>query len=276
MSILGPGDHAKGEWQLARQLGHEVGAKVQVNTTWEVSTVPAVPVTPSVDEHMQRLSREGVGHLLLSWTLGGYPSRNLAAAAKYFYEKCDYSSCDPQIHDAQLQFAEAFREFPFHIRSLYFGPHNAGPSSMLFVKPTGYEATMTGFVYDDLNKWRSIYPVDVYEDQFDKLCSKWEKGLKLLHESEDSEEYVMAWGAYCLFRSSLNQIRFIRARDDGRWHDAISAVVNEQKIARIMLQQMNKNVAIGYEAANHYYFSKGQLVEKIVNCQYLVEYFSNL
>ena len=86
----------------------------------------------------------------------------------------------------------------------------------------------------------------------------------------------MAWGAYCLFRSSLNQIRFIRARDDGRWQDAISAVVNEQKIARIMLQQMNKNAAIGYEAANHYYFSKGQLVEKILNCQYLVEYFSNL
>ncbi len=36
---------------------------------------------------------------------------------------------------------------------------------------------------------------------------------------------------------------------------------------------MNKNVAIGYEAANHYYFSKGQIVEKIVNCEYLIDVF---
>ena len=36
---------------------------------------------------------------------------------------------------------------------------------------------------------------------------------------------------------------------------------------------MNKNAAIGYEAANHYYFSKGQLLEKIVNCHYVIEKF---
>ena len=41
-----------------------------------------------------------------------------------------------------------------------------------------------------------------------------------------------------------------------------------------MLEQMNKNAAIGYEAANHYYFSKGQIVEKILNCRQVVEYFA--
>lgn len=39
-----------------------------------------------------------------------------------------------------------------------------------------------------------------------------------------------------------------------------------------MLDQMNKNAAIGYEAANHYYFSKGQIIEKILNCRYAAEY----
>ena len=37
---------------------------------------------------------------------------------------------------------------------------------------------------------------------------------------------------------------------------------------------MNKNASIGYEAANHYYFSKGQLAEKIVNCHYIIDTFS--
>ena len=40
-----------------------------------------------------------------------------------------------------------------------------------------------------------------------------------------------------------------------------------------MLALMNKNAAIVYEAANHYYFSKGQMVEKIINCHYIINNF---
>ena len=50
---------------------------------------------------------------------------------------------------------------------------------------------------------------------------------------------------------------------------------NELENAKAMLSLMNKNAAIGYEAANHYYFSKGQLAEKIINCNYIIERFSN-
>ena len=49
---------------------------------------------------------------------------------------------------------------------------------------------------------------------------------------------------------------------------------SEERTARLMLEQMNKNAAIGYEAANHYYFSKGQIVEKILNCRQVAEYFA--
>lgn len=72
----------------------------------------------------------------------------------------------------------------------------------------------------------------------------------------------MARAAYCLFKSSLNQIRFIRARNDGRISDALEAARDELHISKLMLNLMNKNAAIGYEAANHYYFSKGQIAEK--------------
>lgn len=82
MSIPGPGEDAKQQWALARSRGLEAAAKVQVNTTWEASTVPALPVSPSIERHIQQLEQEGVTHLLLSWTLGGYPCRNIAAAAK--------------------------------------------------------------------------------------------------------------------------------------------------------------------------------------------------
>lgn len=271
ISIPGPGERAKREWTVAKESGHAVGAKVQISTTWEASTVPAIPVSPLIDDHIRALRDEGVEHLLLSWTLGGYPCNNIATAAKYFYENADVNS---PTREAEKLFAEAFREFPFHINTLYKGPQNAGPSSLLFPTPSGYTATMTGFAYDDLEAWRSIYPVDIFEDQFRKLCEGWEKGLALIDEGDESEVAVMARAAYCIFKSSLNQIRFIRARDEGRFTDAKKIAEDEEQIARLMLTQMNKNAAIGYEAANHYYFSKGQIVEKILNCRHTAEFFA--
>ncbi len=275
MSIVGPGERARTEWRLAREHGLEVGAKVQINTTWEASTVPAIPVSPSVEAHMRRLQQEGVRHLLLSWTLGGYPCRNIAAAAKYFYERCENPEYDPVLVAAEKQFVRAFAEFPFHLTVLYFGPQNAGPSNLLFETPTGYKSTMTGFAYDDIDSWRGIYPADIYEAQLEKLCVEWEIGLGMIPEDHQSETAVMARAAYCLFRSSLNQTRFIRARDKGRFADAVAEAKSELETATQMLSLMNKNAAIGYEAANHYYFSKGQLAEKIINCRYIIDAFSD-
>ncbi|MBQ2242235.1 MAG: hypothetical protein II319_08870, partial [Clostridia bacterium] len=112
----------------------------------------------------------------------------------------------------------------------------------------------------------------IFEDQFRKLCEGWKKGLALIDESDESEVAVMARAAWCIFKSSYDQIRFIRARDEGRFADAKEIAEDEEQIARLMLAQMNKNAAIGYEASNHYYFSKGQIVEKILNCRYVAEY----
>lgn len=274
MSIIGPGEKAKNEWKTARECGLETGAKLQVNTTWEASTVPAIPVSPLITEHMKRLQKEDVKHLLLSWTLGGYPGRNLAEIAKYFYYNNAKKSDDCVYYEAEKQFSKAFKEFPFHIDTLYYGPQNAGPSTLLFEKSTGYHAKMTCFAYDHLERWRSIYPIDIFESQFKKLCTEWKKGLDMLPEGDESELSIMATATYCLFKSSLNQIRFIQARDEERFGDAIEIAKDELEITKTMLNQMNKNAAIGYEAANHYYFSKGQLAEKIVNCHYIIDRFS--
>ena len=99
---------------------------------------------------------------------------------------------------------------------------------------------MTCYAYDDLERWRSVYPVDIFEDQFRKLCAKWEEGLTILEIEPES----------------VND------------HE-------ELEITRNMLRLMNANPPVGFEAANHYYFSKGQLAEKIVNCKYLIEQYQS-
>lgn len=273
MSIIGPGENAKKCWAAAKARGLEVAAKIQVNTTWEASTVPAVPVYQSIEDHIRGVKEQGVSHLMLSWTLGGYPSRNIAHAAKYFYENCRFEE-KPVFEEAGKIFSEAFREFPFCITTIYKGPINAGPSTLLYEEPTGYKATMTCYAYDDLRSWCSIYPQEVFENQLEKLCNKWQKGIDLLKDEPDSETAVMAKGTYCLFKAGLEQVRFYRARACGDKAAMVAAARCEETTARNMLALMNQNPAIGFEAANHYYFSRGQLAEKILNCRYLIEKLS--
>jgi len=276
MSVIGPAKRAMEEWEAAQARGLECAAKVQINTTWEASTVPAIPVYPLTDIHIQRLQDVGIRNLLLSWTLGGYPSRNIMHVSKYFYEHLDNEEVLYQSEterQAAEYFSEAFKEFPFDVGVLYFGPQNAGPASPLYLKPTGFGATMTCYAYDDIEKWRSIYPEDVFEAQLYKLCRKWEQGLDLLPDvvHAESEMAQMAHGTYYLFRASLNQFRFYRARAIGDTQAMVECAKQESETARNMLMLMNKNAAIGYEAANHYYFSKGSMYEKIINCSYVME-----
>ena len=271
MSNIGPGERALREWKLALERGLEVSAKVQVNTSWEASTCPALPVYPLIEEHVRRLKEVGVSNVMLSWTLGGYPSLSVAHAAKHFFERCDFPTLSSNVERASELFSEAFNEFPFHIDTLYYGPHNAGPSSLLFEEKTGYSATMTCYAYDDIEKWRAIYPMDVFENQLAKLCDKWQEGLELLRDEEESEIKIMAHTAYLLFRSSLDQLRFYRAREAGDRAQMMIYAKRELKNADEMLALMLSEPAIGFEAANHYYFSRGQLAEKILNCRYLME-----
>lgn len=279
MSVLGPGERAKAEWKAARERGLETAVKMQINTTWEASTVPALPVYPLIEEHIKRVRDEGVTNFMLGWTLGGMPSQNIMHVAKYFYENYDSSALaeTPAQKAATECFAQAFQEFPFHIDVLYMGPQNAGPSTPLYLEPTGYEATMTCYAYDDIDHWRGIYPGEVYESQMAKLCEKWEEGLAILAkeraegEEMSSETEIMANAAYCLFRASLNQFRFYVARKNADKAAMLQAASDELACTEKMLGLMNLNAAIGFEAANHYYYSKGCLCEKILNCKDVIE-----
>ena len=131
---------------------------------------------------------------------------------------------------------------------------------------------MTCYAYDDVDRWRCQYPRDVYEAQLVKLVSKWKEGLELLKDSDGGEFKTMAEAGYSIFRASLNLTQFIRLRDNGGSNGELRAIVlDERENAVNMLALMNKNPAIGFEAANHYYFSRFGLMEKIVNCDHLLE-----
>ena len=290
VSVCGVSTQAHRQWKYARERGIGACAKLQINNSWECSTIPYVPVFDLLTQNIEALKTEGVEHLMLSWTLGGYPSPNIKIVSELFFEdvnqkgevsydrvyKALYGNNADKIKEATAIFSDAFKEFPFHIELLYLGPQNGGISNPLYLEPTGMSATMTCYAFDDLKSWRAIYPEDIVENQFGVLCSKWALGLERLKGIENLEISDMAHASYIQFKSSYNQIKFVRARNrylENKNNEdkniMLEILLDEISLAEKMLKLMQKNPSIGFEAANHYYYTQAGIKEKAINCKYL-------
>ncbi len=286
LSIVGPGEAAKELWAMCRKHGLEVGAKTQINNSWECSTAPFLPVYENVTQHMRNLIDAGIEHVMLSWTLGGYISDNIKIASAYFFEdteNCDnpydvvlenaYGEYSGKIKEAVSHFCKGFSEYPFDLRHIYDGPSNAGSANLIYPEPTGINATMTCYPYDDLQGWCGcVYTPEILEKQYTKLCAEWEKGLEILKDVPTCEFKDMATYGYTLFKSSLNQIRYYLLRDGEPDKAKMDELVKSDKeLALTAYEIMLRNSAVGYEAANHYYVTRASFMEKVVNCDYLLE-----
>ena len=115
---------------------------------------------------------------------------------------------------------------------------------------------------------------------FKKVSDIWEKGLEKL-ESVGGEILDIAYVSYSLFKSSYNQIRFVRLRDklaadkcEETRKAILETVNNEKQLAENVYRIMRRRPEVGFEAANHYYYSSDNVLEKIVNCQWLEEYYN--
>ncbi len=296
ISVVGPGKYATDIWDQAKAAGHRAYAKCQFNNTWECSPVPFLPVFETVYRHITNLVKSGVGGLMLDWTLGGYPSPTFSMLKSFFldighiptldelYDSVFPAGSVATVKEACHLFSEAFDQYPFHIGNLYSGPQNSGPASLLFETPTGLHATMTCFPYDDLTRWRAIFPEDVFENQFRLLTEKWNEGLKVLArlpgDLKQANPVLLelcdaAEGAYTLFRTEYLATRFVRIRDGSEEGDILAVIDEEKENVRRDACVAAHNPTFGYESANHYFFNRTMLYEKYVNCAYVKAYFES-
>jgi hypothetical protein len=296
LAIVGPGECAKSIWNNAKNAGLETAAKVQIHNSWECSTAPYLPVYDNVIAHMKNLIDEGVEHIMLSWTLGGYMSDNIKIASSYFFEDVNssenaydtilaqtYGKHKDIVKEAAFYFTKGFKEYPFNWAHVYYGPSNSGVANPLFETPSNMKASMTCYPYDDLRGWGGIsainpfdsehpvYPPEVLEKQYALICESWEKGLEIIKDLPLCEFKDMAYYGYTLFKGSLNQIRFYIERDGRHNKEVMRGIVeNEKELAKTVYEIMLRNSAVGYEAANHYYITTSSIAEKIIQCDYLL------
>ena len=305
ISAVGPGPRATRHWALAKQRGLKTVAKVQFNNTWELSTVPFLPVLDLIAEHCENLTSADVDGTMLSWTLGGYPSPNLQVAHRFstlpgankesvldaIATERYGAEAAPHVRSAWTAFSDGFRQFPYNGELLYMAPHQMGPANLLYGEPTGYRATMVGIAYDDVEGWRGPYSPEILAEQFEKVATTWATGLdhfqRAVQLASDEKRAVteadlgIARAAYLHFASAGNQVRFILARDALRQANLASS--DRRSLRRQTQTLLNQEIAfacqlftlvqedsrIGFEASNHYFYVPLDLVEKVINCDFL-------
>lgn len=298
LSIEGPGTYALSTWQKAHQCGHHAYAKLQLNNTWEIAAVPCIPALEKVYRHLCRLAEAGDARpdgLMLSWTLGGYPSPTLRLAS-YFYDNAKPIPTLPEIYadmfpgadiptliEAIHKCSEAFDAYPFHISAAYSGPQFHAPANLLFPEKCGFVATMTGFPYDDIDSWKAIFPASTYIRQLQKLSDGWHEGVELLRPlAEHSTDPTMQTLWHCAevcdahFRSMLLQCWFVCLRDDRAERELVPCTIadilaEEERISRRVAAVQAIDPTIGYESTNHYVYYRNNLWEKILNCRWLAK-----
>ena len=192
-----------------------------------------------------------------------------------------FGSAAKKITEACSCFDRAFRYFPLNgTAQLYTAPQNFGPVNTLFIRETGYTATMIGFPYDDIKTWRGIYPEQPFAEAFQMLSELWQKGVNLLKEAEKfvpaekksryADLLSVAEACSCHFFSTWLQIVFTQHRKKRDFSGMTAALQGELAQAELLLKICRKDSRIGFEASNHYYYNENTLLEKIFNCRHLI------
>ncbi len=283
ISVIGPSDISKEMLLYAKEKGHKIWAKVQLNASWECSAMPYIPTFSLMTEHVKRLKDIGVEGLMLGWSLGGYPGGVLPLVSRLCMQgefdetewyKETYEENGELVQKAVQIFGEAFEEYPFSIDVLYFGGHSLGCGNLWSLQPDNRPSTMVCFTFDDYENWTKPYGLDIYISQMEKLTSRWEKGLRLLERAgnaayEELKRY--AEGAYIQCKSAENLAKFARFKRDGG--DVAPIIQSEMDLTASLLKLISEDAKIGFEMTNHYFYNRNLLLEK--ECE-LIKMFSEI
>ena len=298
ISKPGPGPLALSQWAAARKAGLKADAKLQVNTSWEICAVPYLPAMDLVAEHARNLSAADVDGVMLSWSLGGYPSPNLAlfsrirrgggnvdaildALAADLYG----ASAAKSVRAAWSRYSEAFRNYPMQWQTVYYSPVQLGPANLLYKEKTGWRATMVNTAYDDFERWTAGFSkcrekwvelMQATADGFEDGDRLWREAVAAMEgrarEAALREQDIFR-AATLHFRSAADQAKFILARDKGDVEGMRSAAKRELDTAREMLPLVCRNSILGYESSNRYMYVSNDMREKILVCRSILAGF---
>ncbi|MCC6488383.1 MAG: hypothetical protein IT364_12875 [Candidatus Hydrogenedentes bacterium] len=243
LSYVGPSDVFKGIASATSEGGAKIGAKLQVCNSFEVSTVPYVPVPGNLYAKYREMRRLGITSVMQCWYIGSLPSvMNRAAASALPFAPEDLSEDDfllqlarrdwgprnaAQVVRAWRLFAKAYDNYPLTNAFQYYGPMHDGVVWPLHLKP----------VHKNLSPvWKLEFPpsgdrigecfagTHTYDEMLE-LCKRmsdtWQEGLNALlaletlaaNDPARQLDLTTAQALNIQFRTGYNILRFYDLRE---------------------------------------------------------------
>ncbi|MCX5659896.1 MAG: hypothetical protein NTW19_09265 [Planctomycetota bacterium] len=212
LAFVGPSQRLIATQDAVAPRGVPVHAKIQINATHELCTVPNLPVLRTVHAKMRAMTQRKIAGFLGAWSIGTCFTLNtfalklfmrdpdrfmdertfFAALAREYFGEVDAEA----IGDAWARFSKAFEQYPVTIPMLYYGPVNDAPARRLSLRFEGKHAgrTFMGDNFgDDLSRSLDGLDLDKVIAAFTEMHAGWREALAsyeraMAHSSDGTPE----------------------------------------------------------------------------------------
>ncbi len=207
----------------------QVHAKLQLNTTHELCTVPNLPVLATLHRKLVALGDQQLNGFMGCWTIGCALTLNTRAVQLFAEDPARYRDLDlfldavarrefgvsdsGPLRLAWEQFSEAFLGLPFEVPLLYSGPHNDAPARPLTLHVAGTRSGrsfMPDPIGDDLSGCLQSLTLDEVVKAYGRVSRDWEQGLEPYSVISGHPEYGVARMVAIQLHSLWNVWRFYR------------------------------------------------------------------
>lgn len=264
-SYTGPSPRFKKHYSTAKSNGLKVMAKIQTSSTHELASVPYIPVPYLLAEKYKRMKEMEVSGYLGCWIFGGNISPMTAVsgrmsvsgditpaeAVRKTAEEIFGEKSAPAVCRAWKKFSAAWKEYPFSIPFLYYGPVNYATAYPLRLAlkeepptdgwlPLPRDKNGRLKLGDNRSTWLNPFGGEIVIEAFGLLLEKWSEGVRILraaHEKESGNgrlerELRLARHIELSVKSTVNIVRFYGLLD--RLRSAKGGKENKNLYKRIL------------------------------------------
>jgi len=265
LSYIGPSKFFKRCAAKTQKNGTKMFAKLQVGCSHEVATTQYVPVPANLYKKYKAMHELGISGVMQSWYFGAYPSIMTKAAGELAFApfpasedeflfrlaKLHWGEYSSKVVNAWKYFSDAYQNYPLSNALGYIGPMHDGITWPLHLEPVNRRLAPTwelgwpppgdrigeclGYPFLKEND----FTIDEMIILLEKLCSKWNEGVRILSALEQHfnnnkariREIGVAKALGILFQSGLNIFRFYKFRETvaNSIEDSRQTILDEMK-----------------------------------------------
>lgn len=295
----GPSQRFLEAWNLAKNRGMRVMAKLQLGTTHELASVVSLPLLGNLFDKAEFIKRQHLIGFMGCWNFGNMLSANVNGFNWFLTEGCPsdkkvalegfasrfFPGCVPELMRLAWQaFERAMEYFPFSIAFLYHGAcsYTLGYHEMYVPGPLrGKEAGPSWIEVERGDNLENSYLLDHTEftlvdliERLGKVAAVWQEGITLMTESVaglSSENVKLETGnaivCGAVWRSVENTYKIYQMRS--QWEDSMrerfdAIVADELQILQDVLPFVEQDARQGFHAEPQcYMFNAEKIALKI-------------